>query len=113
MTSSATEIHATTLILQAINVCSYLTFLCKVVISVLLLQDGNAVIGNSGSRFREERDGEYVVLRENDTRSVLGVKESSTDPKTPIVTTSSKIAVDSQKWKYFTPEPPVRIISCL
>ena len=71
----------------------------------LLVQNGNAVIGSSGSRFRQEKDGDFVVLGEVDTENFLDVKESSTDPKTAIIT---KDGADSQKWKYLPPEPPVR-----
>ena len=49
------------------------------------------------------------MLREIDTENVLDVKESSTDPKTAIITNSFKDA-DSQKWKYLPLEPRVRII---
>ena len=85
----------------------------------LLVQDGNAVIGSSGSRFRQEKDGDFVVLGEVDTKNFLDVKESSTDPKTAIITNSFKDGADSQKWKYLPPEPPVRnllymyLYSCL
>ena len=72
---------------------------------LLFLQNGNALVYSSGSRFREERDedeNEFFMLIDIDTENALHVKER------PIVAVPQN-GSDDQKWKYLTPEPSVRI----
>ena len=76
--------------------------------SGLILQDGNALINKSGSCLRESHDGKFVTLIEDKTDCALTVRNASIVPDTPIFAfpTSDE---DNQKWKYWTPEPFVRI----
>ena len=72
---------------------------------LFFLQNSNALVDSSGSRFKEERDKkdkEFIMLIDVKTGNALHVKER------PIVALR-KSGSDNQKWKYLTPEPSVRI----
>ena len=72
------------------------------------MQDGNALIDNSGSCLREIDDGEFITLIVDETGYALTVRNAIIAPDTPILAfpTNGK---DNQRWKYWTPEPFVRI----
>ena len=69
-----------------------------------LLQGGNARIDSSGSLFREEGDGEFIMLIDIKTGNVLDVRHSSTAPDTPVIA-FLKSGNSNQKWKYSIPMP--------
>ena len=73
-----------------------------------ILQDGNARIASSGSRFREEGNGEFIMLVEVETGNALDVKGATTNPDTPVVALPMS-GSSNQKWKYCIPMPFVSI----
>ena len=73
-----------------------------------LLQGGNAQIDSTGSRFWEEKDGEFITLIEVETGNALDVREASTTPDTPILALP-KSGKSNQLWKYSIPTPFVSI----
>ena len=74
----------------------------------MFLQGGNARIDSSGSLFREEGDGEFVMLIDVETGEALDVRGASTVPDTPILALPISRNTN-QKWKYSIPKPFVSI----
>ena len=73
----------------------------------IFLQGGNARIDCFGSLFREEGDGEFMTLID-ENGNALDVRGASTAPDTPIIALPMSDNTN-QKWKYSIPKPFVSI----
>ena len=73
----------------------------------IFLQSGSARIDDSGSLFREKKDGEFITLID-EKGNALDVRDASTAPDTSILTLP-RSGKSSQMWKYSIPTPFVSI----